>query len=84
MKSANAMEGTAKSLDEVNGGIAEELRLRSGYERLTYFESMLRAMAKQADTIGEYDAHAALLFAARKMYDFAVDAERQLARKEQD
>lgn len=78
------MEGTAKSLDEVNGGIAEELRLRSGYERLTYFESMLRAMAKQAEVIGEYDANAALLFAARKMYDFAVDAERQLARKEQD
>jgi hypothetical protein len=45
---------------------------------------MLRAMAKQAEVIGEYDAHAALLFAARKMYDFAVDAERQLARKEQD
>lgn len=80
------MEGSTATttLDEVNGGIAEELRLRSGYERLTYFESMLRAMAKQAEVIGEYDANATLLFAAGKMYEFAVDAERQLARKEQD
>lgn len=69
---------------QVQNSIVAELGTRSGYERLTYFEGMARAMAWQAREIGEYDAEKVWQAAARELYELAVHTERIEARKEQD
>lgn len=69
---------------QVQHNIVAELRVRTGYERLTYFENMARALAWQAREIGEYDATGVWATASRELYELAVNAQRIEARKEQD